>query len=216
MVKALRTGKITPLNLGYSSLVEKRTLAETTDKIRRIFPHCEIVTEGDDLPGLEAAVSDGRLDGALVTLPIKHSEDLMTCIIEREQLSVCIRSDDSLAKHEAIPTHLLNGKLSLFHYPKLHPLANARMLELLDSVGIKPKPSNPTTNREHIQWMVLERKCYALVRPGARLLPGLTTRPIHGAEWTIDTAVVLKQTSQHPALAMLLRDLKKKAGGMGD
>jgi DNA-binding transcriptional LysR family regulator len=54
MVKALRTGKITPLNLGYSSLVEKRTLAETTDKIRRIFPHCEIVTEGDDLPGLES------------------------------------------------------------------------------------------------------------------------------------------------------------------
>ena len=126
-----------------------------------------------------------------------------------------MRSDDPLAANEAIPTHLLNGKLSLFHYPKVHPLANAKMLEILDSVGIKPKDSKPTTNREHIQWMVQERKCYALVRPGVRLLPGLVTRPIHGAEWTIDTAIVLKRTSQHPALAMLLRDLKKKAGEMG-
>ncbi len=215
MLKALRTGQITPLNLGFSSLVAKRTLGSITDTIRRIFPYCDILSDGDDILSLEARVESGELDGALVTLPIEHRSDLMTCIVEREVFSVCMRSDDPLASHEAVPTHLLNGKLSLFQYPKVHHIAYIRMLELLQGVGIQPKKSHPTTNREHIQWMVQERQCYALVRPGTRLLPGLTTRPIHGAEWTIDTALVLKPISQHPALAMLLRELKKRAGEYG-
>jgi DNA-binding transcriptional LysR family regulator len=215
MLKALRTGKITPLNLGFSSLVEKRTLASITDTIRSIFPHCEVISDGDDLSSLEARVESGDLDGALVTLPIEHRSDLMTCIVEREVLAVCMRSDDPLARHEAVPTHLLNGKLSLFQYPAVHPTAYKRMLELLNSVGITPKKSHPTTNREHIQWLVQEGQYYALVRPGTRLLPGLTSRPVHGTEWTIDTAVVMKPTSQHPALAMLLRELKKRAGKKG-
>ena len=215
MLKALRTGKITPLNLGFSSLVEKRTLDSITDTIRRIFPFCEIVADSDDLSSLEARVEGNELDGALVTLPIEHHSDLTTCIVEREALAVCTRIDDPLAAHEAIPTHLLNGKLSLFQYPKVHPAAHLRMLELLKSVGIVPKKSHPTTNREHIQWSVQQGHCYSLVRPGTRLLPGLTSRPIHGVEWTIDTALIIKPTSQHPALAMLLRELKKRAGKRG-
>lgn len=40
MLLALRTGEITPLRLGFSSLVEKQTLASTTETIRRVaFQH---------------------------------------------------------------------------------------------------------------------------------------------------------------------------------
>ena len=46
-------------------------------------------------------------------------------------------------------------------------------------------------------------------------MPGLVTRPIHGAAWTIDTALILKPVSQHPALALLLRELRKRAGEIG-
>ena len=212
MLKALRTGKISPLNLGFSSLVEERTLETITETIRQIFPFCEIVTDGDDLQSLQMRVANGELDGALVTLPIEHLSDLVTCVVNRELLTVCMRADDPLSLHEAVPTHLLNGKLGLFHYPKVHPIAHVRMLELLQSVGITPKTIKPTTNREHIQWLVQQRQCYALVRPGTRLLPGLTSRPVHGTEWTIDTALIMKPTSQHPALAMLIRELKKRAG----
>jgi DNA-binding transcriptional LysR family regulator len=214
MLKALRTGEITPLRLGYSSLVEKQTLGSLIETTRVLFPHCEIVSEGDEIQDLETRVGNGDLDGALVTLPIEHNSDLTTCIVERQMLHVCMRSDDSLADHEAIPTHLLNGRLSIFQYPKVHKAAYARLLELLSSVGIVPKPSNPTTNREHIQWMVHEGQCLAFVRCGARLLPGLTSRPIHGVDWTIDTALVLKPVSQHPALALLLRELRKRSGEM--
>jgi len=208
---ALRTGEITPLRLGFSSLVEKRTLGSTTDTIRRIFPYCDVQTDGDEIQGLVHRVDMGDLDGALVTLPVEHNSDLTTCIVERDPLYVCMRSDDPLAEHEAIPAHLLNGKLALFQYPKVHHAAHVRLLELLHNVGITPKKANPNTNREQIQWIVQEGHCYALFRKGSRLIPGLTCRPIHGVDWTIDTAVILKPESQHPALAMFMRELRRRS-----
>jgi DNA-binding transcriptional LysR family regulator len=211
MLLALRTGEITPLRLGFSSLVEKQTLVSTTGTIRRIFPYCDIHTDGDEIQTLVDRVGSVELDGALITLPVEHNSDLTTCIVERDALYVCMRSDDPLAEHEAIPAHLLNGKLALFQYPKVHHAAHIRILELLHGVGITPKKANPTTNRDHIQWMVQERQCYAFVRKGSRLLPGLTSRPIHGTDWTIDTALILKPKSQHPALAMFLRQMKKRS-----
>lgn len=210
MLKALRTGEITPLKIGFSCLVEKRILHSMVETTRGLFPHCEIMSDDDEVQNLEARVGEGELDGALVTLPIEHPSDLTTCIVERERLFVCMRNDDPLAAHQSIPTHELNGKLGIFEYPKVHRAAHIRLVEMLNDVGITPKKCNPTTNREHVQWMVQERQCYALARSSTTLLPGLTSRPIHGADWTIDTALILRPTSQHPALALLVRELKKE------
>ncbi len=33
----------------------------------------------------------------------------------------------------------------------------------------------------------------------------------HGVDWTIDTAVILKPKSQHPALAMFMREVKRRS-----
>jgi hypothetical protein len=126
-----------------------------------------------------------------------------------------MRSDDALAEHEAIPTHLLNNRVSIFQYPVVHRPAYRKMLELLSAVGITPKESKPTTNAEHIQWMVQQGKCLAFFRSGTRLMPGLILKPIHGADWTVDTALILKPSSQHPALALLLRELRKRATEIG-
>jgi DNA-binding transcriptional LysR family regulator len=211
MLLALRTGEITPLRLGFSSLVEMETLHSITETIRRFFPYCDIYTDGDEIQALVDRVDAGDLDGALVTLPVEHRSDLTTCIVERDPLYVCMRSDDPLAAHQAIPAHLLNGKLSLFQYPKVHHAAHVRLLELLHGVGVTPRKANPNANRDQIQWMVHQGQCYALFRKGSRLMPGLTCRPIHGIDWTIDTAVILKPKSQHPALVMLMREVRKRS-----
>ena len=211
MLKALRLGEITPLKFGFSSLVEKSTLGSVIETTRRLFSHCEILSDGDEVPNLESRIRGGDLDGALVTLPIEQNSDLTACIVERQRLFVCMRSDDPLADQDSIPAHALNGKLGLFIYPAVHPAAHRRMIELLNDIGIVPKKCNPTTNREHIQWMVQERQCYALARSGAKLLPGLTLRPIYGADLTIDTALILRANSQHPALALLIREFRKQA-----
>src|SRR5260370_26593963 len=147
MLMALRTGEITLLKIGYSSLVEKRTLHSLVETTRSLFPHCEILSDGDAIQNLEARVGDGELDGALVTLPIEHNSDLTTCIVERERLFVCVRSDDRLAAHESIPAHELNGKLGLFVYPSVHRAAHLRLVELLSN-GITPNKCNLKTNQE--------------------------------------------------------------------
>jgi len=36
-------------------------------------------------------------------------------------------------------------------------------------------------------------------------------RPIYGADLTIDTALILRPNSQHPALALLIREFRKQA-----
>ncbi len=100
MLRALRTGEITPLRLGYSSLVGKKTLHSIIETTHDLFPHCEILFDGDEIESLVQRVGADELDGALVTLPIEHHSDLMTCIVAREKLCVCMRSDDALAEHE--------------------------------------------------------------------------------------------------------------------
>jgi hypothetical protein len=42
--------------------------------------------------------------------------------------------------------------------------AHARLLEMLDEQGIQPWTSRPIFNAEHVQWMVRERHCVALIR----------------------------------------------------
>jgi hypothetical protein len=42
-----------------------------------------------------------------------------------------------------------------------------------------------------------------------RCCQGSLRGPIHGADWTIDTALILRPTSQHPALALLVREVRK-------
>jgi len=57
----------------------------------------------------------------------------------------------------------------------------------------------------------LKRALLRLIRKTSRLMPGLTCRPIHGVDWTMDTAVILKPKSQHPALAMFMHEVKRRS-----
>jgi hypothetical protein len=122
-----------------------------------------------------------------------------------------MRADDPLASQDEVPAYALNGKLCLFQYPFVHPKAHTRLLAMLTSVGVTPKVYKTSMGREHVHWLVTQGDCYALVRKSRKLTSGLTTRPIHGVRWTIDTAFIAKRTPQHPAIAMLVRDFRKHA-----
>jgi DNA-binding transcriptional LysR family regulator len=211
IMKALGAGSPAPLRLGFSSLVEKKLLNGIVELTRSLVQDCPITCEGDEIERLEWRVKGGELDGALITLPLEDCADLTISLIERERLVVCLRADDPLAAHEAIPAHQLNDRLALFEYPQAHHRAHVRLLEMLAAVSVVPKQCNPTQNREHIQWMVLQGQCYALIRSDRTLAAGLTTRPIHGADWTIDTALIVRPADNHPALAMLLREIRRRS-----
>jgi hypothetical protein len=81
---------------------------------------------------------------------------------------------------------------------------------MLAEQGIQPRVSNPTFNAEHVQWMVRERLCVALIRQGEILHEDLTTRSIRGVSWTVDSAIVYPLEHQQMVLPLLLRDLERR------
>lgn len=209
ILRAIGVATVEPVRLGFSSLVEQRLLSTLCDEIQTLLPGSEVKTVGDSLESLEQRVRDGDLHGALVTLPLVEGADITSVIVDRESFVVCLRNDDPLAIHESLPTHALSGKLAVFEYPALHTHAHKRLLELLQEVGITPLELHPTVNFDHVQWMVMQKECYALIRSKKSLMPGLTTRPIHGVNWTVDTVIIAPPVMQHPAVTVLMREKRR-------
>jgi DNA-binding transcriptional LysR family regulator len=208
-LQAIHQATMQPFRLGFTPFVDKRVLDTVSQAHRDLFPKGSISPENGDTNDLLQRLKEGTLDAALVTLPL-DSDGYMVQSVMHEPLVVCLRRDDPLAVQEEIPPELLNGKLAIFSDPRHHPLAHTRLLEMLAEQGIEPRVSNPTFNAEHVQWMVREGLCVALIRQTESLNEDLTTRPIQGVSWTIDSAIVYRPEHDQMALPLLLRDLNRR------
>jgi DNA-binding transcriptional LysR family regulator len=207
-VQALHQGTLLPLRLGFSAFVDKQLLGAVVQAHRDIFPTTELIPECGDTEDLLRRMYDDELDAALVTLPVNDTK-LHVQEIQHKNLVVCIRTDDPLAEMDSIPPALLSGLLSVFCDPRHHPLAHQRLMTMLKEVGIQPRGATPNFNLEHVQWMVKEKLCYALVAEGSKLQGELTTRPIEGTRWTIDSAFIYRDNTKHPAVSLLGRELDR-------
>jgi DNA-binding transcriptional LysR family regulator len=208
-VQAIHAGRMTPLRLTFTSFVLSPLLKTVSDLYRELIPDSDIFPESGDTDEAIVRLRDGDSDAALVTLPI-HSDGLDINILQRERLVVCMRNDDPLTVHETVPASALNEKICVFTYQKHHPLAYERLIEMFTELGVTTRPCKPTMNIDHVQWMVKEGGCYSLIRAGRHLAPGLISRPIAEAEWTIDTAIVCLTEHRNPALSLLIEELTRK------
>jgi hypothetical protein len=86
---------------------------------------------------------------------------------------------------------------------------------MLAEHGIKTRIANPTFNTEHVQWMVRERLCVALVREHEPLHEELTTRPIRGVSWTVDSAIAYQAEGRQRTLPLLIHELQKRLSSPG-
>jgi DNA-binding transcriptional LysR family regulator len=207
-VQAIHAGRVTPMRLGFTPFVQRTLLKSVTDLYRDLLPECDLIPESDDTDELTNRIRNDILDIAILTLPI-NGDRLEIAILERERLVVCMRADDPLAESEFVPPNALDGRISEFTYQRHHPAAYARLMEMFEGLGITLRPSKPTTNIDHIQWMVKEGICYSLMRASRPLIGGLVTRPIVGVDWTIDTGIAIKKGSDNPVLSWFVEELKK-------
>jgi type IV secretion system coupling TraD/TrwB family protein len=74
---------------------------------------------------------------------------------------------------------------------------------MLAEHGIKTRTSKPTFNAEHVQWMVREHLCVALIREHVPLHEELTTRPIRGVSWTVDSAIVYQAEGRQKTTSIM-------------
>jgi DNA-binding transcriptional LysR family regulator len=208
-VRAIHQSSQLAFRLGFSPLVEAQVVDTVCHAYHQLFPKSEIRPEGADTEDLFGRLAQGTLDAALVTLPVA-GEGIEVQPVMHQRVVVCIPEDDPLAQLSEIPPAALNEKLSIFCDPRQHPRAHARLLETLNERGIILRLTNPTFNADHVQWMVKERICYALIREHEPLREGLTTRPIQGVSFTVDSAIAYKSEGEQIALPLLLRELEKR------
>nr|WP_260706897.1 LysR substrate-binding domain-containing protein [Edaphobacter flagellatus] len=208
-LQAVQDAETKPFRLGFSQFVEHAVLQTVSQAYREMFPKGVVKLEGDDTDALLKRLEASELDAALITLPFSIDK-LRSQALFHERMVVCLRRDDPLASKEELDTADLDGKLGIFSDAHHHPTAHARLLEMLSEQGIKPRTFSPTFNLEQIQWMVEQQMCIALIREHEVLHESLTTRPIKGVNWTIDSAIIYRQTDAHGAISLLLRDLARR------
>jgi DNA-binding transcriptional LysR family regulator len=205
---AIERGEILSVRFGCGPLVDQSLFRNFCVMHKEILPACSVRPTHGDTAQLAEEVATGAVEAAIVTLPLTHSE-LRIEEISRDRLVACMRKDDPLAHKSALKAADLQGALSVLHHPQRHPEAHERLLELLGDAGVGIEEYSRASNPFEMQTLVKDGHGIALIREGTNLDDELTTRPITGVDWTVDTAVIYHKQRHPKTVPVLVRNLKK-------
>ena len=166
-----------------------------------------IITRRSEWPlrlgfSLFARHEDGRLEAAVVTLPIGPT-DLFEQRICDDKVFVCLRKDDPMAERESIPKDVVAERLLVMFHRDYHPHLYDKIMARFRKAGMHLHPTETFSAPSDMQYMVKSRGCFGLVREHTSLLPELTTRPISGFSIKFITAVVSHAAQQRPAIPVM-------------
>ena len=206
---AVERGEITSVRLGCSPLADQALFQEFCSMHKELLPSCSIDPERGDTLQLVDDVLTGVIDAAIVTLPVVN-QALKMEEIGRDRLVVCLRKDDPLTTKSVLQIMDLQKGLRILYHPQRHPDAHTRLLEMLGEVGVELERYSRVSHPTEMQMLVKEGYGLALMREGSHLESELTTRPIAGVDWTVET-VVIYHAEQHPkTIPVLVRKLRRR------
>ena len=197
------------LRLGCSSFVDGNLCQAAYELHKQLVPSCVIYPTHGDTAQLLEELSNDIIDAAIVTLPVINSQFRVESI-KKDRLVICLPADDPLAAKAALLPTDIEKKLTIFRHPVQHPMAHARLLELLSEIGIESDEQSHSSHPHDTQMLVKQGFGFALMREGTVLESGLTTRPIIGVDWTVDTALVFKANTSLKTLPIVVRNLRRK------
>lgn len=205
---AIHRGETEVLRVGCSPFVDKDICKTVSALHKKLMPSASIRFSSADTNALIGELRGGHLDAAIVSLPVDDSE-LKVELLKQEALVVCLPEDHPLAKKPALSGNDLASNLTVFRDPMQHPEAHERLIELLLELGVRFEEHSHTSHPHEMQEAILNGSGFALMREGAALIEGLTTRRIIGVEWTFDTAFVYRASSSQ-ILPLLAKSLRKQ------
>ena len=208
---AIERGEVVSVCFGCTPLADQALFRALCDMHKALLPSALVRPTHGDADQLVEEILSGTVDLALVTLPVSHSE-LHIEEIRRDRLVVCLREDNVLARKPALLTADLQDNLAILYHPQRHPAAHARLIELLNSIGVQIGAHSYASHPSEIQALVREGFGVALIREGTPLEDGLTTRPIAGIDWTVDTALVYHKQRHPKTIPILSRRFKRQFG----
>jgi DNA-binding transcriptional LysR family regulator len=204
---AVEQGEVRTLRLGCSSQADPTLFNAFFAMHRELLPDCPIRPVHGDTAQLVEEIASGEIDVAIVTLPVADLS-LRVDEIQRDRLVVCLRADHPLAAKAALQPADLQQHPTVLYHPQRNAQAHARLLELLEEVGVKIEGYSRASHPTEMQGLVKQEFGFALIREGTVLDVELTTRPVAGVDWTVDTAIVYKKQGHPKTVPMLIRLLK--------
>jgi DNA-binding transcriptional LysR family regulator len=176
---------------------------------KNLLPSCSIHPERHDTTQLIDEVVSGSIDAAIVTRPVDNPalkiEDLC-----HDRLVACLRADHPLASKKALQLEDIGDNLKILYHPQRHPCAHQRLVELLKDKSVQIGAYSRASHPLEMQSLVKEGYGFALVREGLLLDSALTTRPIAGVDWTVDTALIYRSDRYPKTLPVVVRQLKRQ------
>ncbi len=206
---AIERGEISSVRFGCTPLVNQALFRTFCEMHKELMPKCVIRSTRDDMAHLVEEMVNGTVDAAVVTLPLQHPA-LHVEEVSRDRLVACLRKDHALALKATLDASDLQNNLAVFCRPQWHPDAHQQLLQFLASVGITVKEYSFASHPSEMQTLVKEGYGFALIQEGSPLDEELTTRPIAGVDWAVETAVVYHR-ERHPKTVPFLA---KKLGRM--
>ena len=209
MARAVYLGKVPPLKLGFSSFVSGHLLQSFRETYCGIFPGCEIQLTGGDPTQVLERINQRAIDCAILPMPI---DDNLYHVqqVSQSSLVICLRSDDPLTHRSQLDIHEIADRIKIFRDPELQPSAHSRLVEMFAEVGAPMHLACSANTPADIQWMVKAGYGLALIDQASPLDSGLTSRPIAGVNWTVDTAFVHHNLADHIALPFIERSLAQR------
>ncbi len=153
-------------------------------------------------------VADGRLDAAIVTLPLAEKYLFAHSVCE-ERVMVCLRADDPLASAKRLPQHVIAARLCILFARVHQPFLYDQIVRNLAHAGIALNPSEFISAPAEMQYLVKAGQGFSLVQESTKLDSELTMRCIEGIKLTVVTAFICNPAQLRPVLPMLAFRLEK-------
>ena len=208
-LKAIQEHVSPLLRIGCSSFVDPEICSRACSLYRELSPLSDIHPTHADATQILSELINRKIDVAIVTLPF-DVQGFRVESISQDRLVACLPEEHPLALKVSLSAEDLERNLRIFRQPSQHPAAHARLAELLGDIGITIKDHARTSHPQETMKLVERGFGFALLREGTPLEAGLTTRPILGVDWTVDTAMVFKADTELKYLPIIARSLRRE------
>ncbi len=209
---SVHSGVDLPLRFGYSPFVDHQMVHRALLAYRELVPGSRIEPSSECSGALVKMVAEGRLDAALVTIPIGEP-GLFVQRVCVERLLVCLRRDDPLAREESIPKSAIEARLRVLFARDHHPLFYDELLRKLAKAKIRLRPTELVSAPADMQFLIKIGAGLGLVRESVLLDPELTRRTITGVSLQVKTALICHPAQRRPVLPLLAARLAKLCAG---
>jgi LysR family transcriptional regulator, hca operon transcriptional activator len=200
--------------LGFLAGHESTWLPAALKILRDELPNTHVVISSQNSPQLAVAISEGRVDAAVLRRE-ESSSDLIFHHLISERLEVFMPSDHRLAKHKAVALADIVGETFLSISGKAlgasgrAPALRIVIDDYLKRSGLDIKPSHEVDHLAGIMSLIVSTHGVALLPMYAKnLLPAaVTCRPLKGDAPTVDLAFGHKKGNNSPILKVLVNRL---------